>query len=63
MLLVEVIFSILFTLPPAIEKLYSTFTIDFIKSDSQNARDSLIYNIVLLLWFLASGIPFYIYTL
>jgi hypothetical protein len=49
MLLVEVIFSILFTLPPAIEKLYSTFTIDFIKSDSQNARDSLIYNIVLLL--------------
>jgi hypothetical protein len=63
MLLVEIMISILLTLPQAIEKLYSTFTINLTKAEYHNAIDSLIYNIVLLLSFLASGMPFYIYTL
>jgi hypothetical protein len=63
MLFVEVIILTLFTLPQAIEKLYSTFTINLTKSEYHNAMHSLVYDIVLLLSFLASGMPFYIYTL
>jgi hypothetical protein len=62
-LFIGVIISTLFTLPQAIDKLYSTFTIKFENSKNDDATDSLIYNIVLLLSFVASGTPFYIYIL
>lgn len=63
MLIVEVIFLTLFTIPQSIDKLYSTFTIEYVQSEYYNAIHSLIYNIVLILSFLASAMPFYIYTL
>ncbi|CAF2942876.1 unnamed protein product [Rotaria sp. Silwood2] len=63
MLLVEVILLILLIFPQAIQKLHATITIYENKSQYHQAIDNFSYNCVLLLTFIASGIPFYIYTL
>jgi hypothetical protein len=66
MLLVQVIFIVILTFPQAILKLYSTFQLNFdatLKSSLQIAIENFLFNFVVLLTYLASGLPFYIYTL
>ncbi|CAF1232249.1 unnamed protein product [Adineta ricciae] len=63
MLLVQVVLLLVITLPFAISKLYTTITRDRVKSTLQNITESFIFNLFLVLLFVASGMPFYIYTL
>lgn len=63
MLLVQISFLSLFTLPQAIEMIYLTITSSQSKSLFQRTVENSIFSFVLLLTYLASGIPFYIYTL
>lgn len=58
MLLVEIVLLTSLILPEAIRKIYTTIT-----NDENKSIDNFLYNIVLLFTFIASGIPFYIYTL
>ncbi|CAF0728533.1 unnamed protein product [Adineta steineri] len=62
-LFVQIIFLTILTIPQVIEKLYTTLTMNQMKSSLNITIDNFIYNIVLLLTYLASGMPFYIYTL
>ncbi|CAF1593447.1 unnamed protein product, partial [Adineta steineri] len=62
-LFVQIIFLTILTIPQVIEKLYTTLTMNQTKSSLNVTIDNFIYNIVLLLTYLASGMPFYIYTL
>lgn len=62
-LIMQVIVLLIFTMPGAIQRLYSTFTLNHDKSPLQIAIENLIYNIVALLTSLATGSPFYIFTL
>jgi hypothetical protein len=59
----QIILLTLLTLPQAIEKIYTTSTMNTNKSLLHTTIDKFIYNIVLLLSYIASGMPFYIYTL
>jgi hypothetical protein len=63
MLFIQVFLMLLFTLPVAIYKLYSTITRNVPKSTLQNTIENLIFNIFLLLLYASCGMPFYIYTL
>jgi len=66
MLLVQVIFIVILTFPQAIQKLYETMTLDLdgaTKSSLKIAIENFIFNFVVQLTYLASGLPFYIYTL
>ncbi|CAF1073190.1 unnamed protein product [Adineta steineri] len=63
MLFIQIILLALFTLPQAIQKLYSTITANQILSSAQTAFNNFIFNLVLLLTYVANGVPFYIYTL
>ena len=63
MLLVQILLLCIFGLPLGIQKLYATITTNRPPSNVQTAIDNFIYNFVLLLNFLANGMPFYIYTL
>jgi hypothetical protein len=60
---IQIFFLTLLTLPQVIEKVYITLTIHTKKSLLHTTIDEFIYNFVLLLTYLASGMPFYIYTL
>ena len=66
MLLVQVLCIVLLTFPQAIQKLYSTMTLNSArtwKSPVQAAAEDFLFNVSILLTYLASGLPFYIYTL
>ncbi|CAF0831519.1 unnamed protein product [Adineta steineri] len=63
MLLVQISFLALLTLPQAIQQIYSTITRNQIKTSLHIQIENSIYSFVILLTYLASGIPFYIYTL
>ncbi|CAF2271521.1 unnamed protein product [Rotaria magnacalcarata] len=63
MLFAQILLLFIFGLPLGIEKLYETITINRSKTKSQIAITNFVYNFVLLLNFLANGMPFYIYTL
>ena len=63
MLFVQVSLIVLFTLPLATTKLYSTLTRDQSKSALQNATESFTLSFFFLVFNIASGMPFYIYTL
>ncbi|CAF1552902.1 unnamed protein product [Rotaria sp. Silwood1] len=63
MLLIQISFLILFTLPQVIEMIYLTITRNHFKTSSQKELENSIFTFVLLLTYLASGMPFYIYTL
>ncbi|CAF3192226.1 unnamed protein product [Rotaria sp. Silwood2] len=63
MLLIQIGFLILFTLPQVIEMFYLTITRHHYKSSSQKDFENSIFAFVLLLTYLTSGMPFYIYTL
>ena len=63
MLLVQISFLSLFTLPQAIQMIYLTMTSNRLKSAFQTTIENSIFTFFLLLTYLASGMPFYIYTL
>jgi hypothetical protein len=63
MLLAQISFLALFTLPQAIKQIYLTVTRDKYKTLEQNTIENSIYSFGILLTYLASGMPFYIYTL
>ncbi|CAF1053507.1 unnamed protein product [Rotaria sp. Silwood1] len=63
MLLVQVSLIFLFTFPLAIDKLYATITQSMPKSPLRKAIENLIFNVLLLLSNVSSGMPFYVYTL
>jgi hypothetical protein len=63
MLFIQIILLIVLTIPQVIERSYTTLTMNKTKSLLQIQIDKFIYNFVILLTYLASGMPFYIYTL
>jgi hypothetical protein len=63
MLFVQISFLALFTLPQALQQIYSTMTLDVPKSSLQKSIENCFYRFAILLTYLASGMPFYIYTL
>jgi hypothetical protein len=63
MLLVQISFLALFTLPQAIQQIYSTITRDKYKTLGRITIENSIFSFDILLTYLASGIPFYINTL
>ncbi|CAF0735774.1 unnamed protein product [Adineta steineri] len=63
MLFIQVLIILIFTLPLALSKLYSTITRNVPKSALRNTIENFIFNLFLLFLNVASGIPFYIYTL
>ncbi|CAF0927217.1 unnamed protein product [Adineta steineri] len=63
MLFIQIILFTLFSFPIVLQRLYATVTINNQKSTLQTTIDNFIFSFVLLLSFLANGIPFYVYTL
>jgi hypothetical protein len=63
MLLLQIILLILLTLPQAIHKLYCTITLNEDKTSLEYDIDRFLYKFALLLPYLQSALPFYIYTL
>lgn len=63
MLLIQITFLTCLTLPQALEMIYLTITRTQSKSPLQLTIENSIFTFSLLLTYLASGIPFYIYTL
>lgn len=63
MLFIQIILLIVLTIPQVIERTYTTLTMNKTKSLLQIQIDKFIYNFVILLTYLANGMPFYIYTL
>ena len=63
MLLVQIIFLVILCLPQAIQKFHITFQPFGSGSALEDEIKTFLYNIEILLAFVASGMPFYIYTL
>ena len=63
MLLVQVILLTLFSLPQALQNLYSNISHDETKTPLHTAINDLIFNLFILLTYVTNGMPFYIYTL
>jgi hypothetical protein len=63
MLFVQVLIMLLLTLPLSVDKIYSTITINVVKSPLRNAIENFVFNTLLLFLYVACGMPFYIYTL
>lgn len=63
MLLIQIILTAVFTLPQAVQKVYSTVTANEVPTGLKRAIDNFVFNLVLLLTYVANGMPFYIYTL
>jgi hypothetical protein len=63
MLCIQIIMLSVFTLPQAIQKLYSTLTSNQIQTPVTTAINNFIFNFILLLTYFANGMSFYIYTL
>jgi hypothetical protein len=63
MLFMQVILLTLFSLPQAIQNLYSNITMYFIKDLSISPINDFIFNLFFLLTYVTNGMPFYIYTL
>jgi hypothetical protein len=63
MLFIQILLLIVLTVPQAIHKIYFTMTSYEIKSPLEYEYDRLLYSFELLLSYLESALPFYIYTL
>lgn len=63
MLFVQVLLIVPFTLPLAIQKFYTTITADMVKSPLQNKIEIFLFNLFLLLYYVACGMSFYVNTL
>jgi hypothetical protein len=63
MLFFQVTLLTILTFPLIIQRFYSTLTLNISKTALQKAIDSFTFSLVLLLTYMALGLPFYIYTL
>ena len=63
MLLLQVTILFLFACPHSIQKVYSSFAPSLPSQSVEYAIQNLIFNILTLLAFISSGLPFYIFTL
>ena len=63
MLLFQVTILALFSLPFSIVKIYSTVTSSIARSPLRISTDNFVFNFTLLLVYVSTGAPFYIYTL
>lgn len=63
MLFAQVMLLTIFNVPQAIQKFYLTATFYHLKSADQRALENLIFNIVLLMTYVANCMPFYLYIL
>ncbi|UJR19576.1 hypothetical protein I4U23_022711 [Adineta vaga] len=63
MLAVQVILFVILTCPHAIQKAYTSISASSSTQSIESAIETFIFNLVTLMNFTASGIPFYIYTL
>jgi hypothetical protein len=63
MLFMQVILLTLFSLPQAIQNLYSNITVYIVKGSSNTPINNFIFNLFFLLTYVTNGMPFYIYTL
>lgn len=63
MVIIQAILYSFFTLPQAIQRMYSTFTEQNPRSSLETAIENLVFNLLLLLTYFSSGIPFYLFTL
>jgi len=63
MLFMQVILLTLFSLPQAIQNLYSNITVYIVKGSSNTPINSFIFNLFFLLTYVTNGMPLYIYTL
>lgn len=63
MLLIQITLLLLFNGPHAIQKVYTSFSSNTTSDNLTDATTTLIFNIFTLLAFVASSMPFYIYTL
>ncbi|CAF0838913.1 unnamed protein product [Rotaria sordida] len=63
MLLVQVLLLTIFCIPQAIQKFYITFKPHNLLSKQEDALNHFLYNIEVILAFIASGMPFYVYTI
>ncbi|UJR32932.1 hypothetical protein I4U23_020393 [Adineta vaga] len=63
MLFIQIILLSLFTLPQAIQKLYTTYESTQAQTSLDTVIETFAFNFVLLLTYVANGMPFYIYTL
>jgi hypothetical protein len=63
MLFIQVILLAFLTLPFAVQKLHATFTIDVKRTNLQTSIDTFIYQITLLMTYIATGMQFYVNTL
>ncbi|UJR18212.1 hypothetical protein I4U23_005113 [Adineta vaga] len=61
--LIQVFILSILTIPSAIERLYSTLTETNAKSSIQMSIENFLFDIVILLNYISSGMPFYIFTL
>ena len=63
MLLIQISFLALFTLPQAFSQIYSTITLYQSKSLLRRTVETSIYKFTILITYIASGMSFYVYTL
>jgi hypothetical protein len=63
MLFCQVILLAILSFPLAIDRLYLTLTVNVPKTTLQTAINNFIFNLLILVLYLANGISFYIYTL
>ncbi|CAF0982615.1 unnamed protein product [Adineta ricciae] len=63
MLVAQCLLLTIFTFPQAVQKCYLTYTFYQTKSSTQKVLESLLFNFVLLLTYIPSCMPFYLYTI
>ncbi|CAF0975621.1 unnamed protein product [Rotaria sp. Silwood1] len=63
MLLIQVLLLLIFCMPQALHKFYITFKSTNSMNNWQDALNHFLYNLDVILAFIASGMPFYLYTL
>jgi hypothetical protein len=63
MLIVQIILLAIFTVPLFVQRLYITLTNNVPKTALQNTVNNFIYNVAFLIYSIADGMSFYIYTL
>ena len=60
MLLIQLIFTVIFTFPIAVQKLYATFTQNIVKSNYQVAAENFVAQLMRVFTFINSSSSFYV---
>ncbi|CAF4192508.1 unnamed protein product, partial [Adineta steineri] len=65
MLLTQIVLFLLFTVPVAVSKLYTSLTnlLNYEKTNEQVARETFSYNVTVLITYLNCSVSFYVYAL